>query len=144
MALAWGEPRRASVLFAVGPPRGWSIDGITANAVHPGTIAATNLSRDLDADVLAGLGASAPYAQAFARSKVRYKTIEQGAATSVFVATSPQLDGIGGRYFEARNETRVLDPEPPNTSISGVAAYALDPDNADRLWDLSLRMMQIR
>ncbi len=144
MGLAYGQSKTANVLFAVGATRRWSIDGITANAVHPGTIAATNLSRDLDPDVLAGLGASAPYAQAFARSKVRYKTIEQGAATSVFVATSPQLDGIGGRYFEDCNEARVLDPDAPNTSISGVAAYALDPDNADRLWDLSLRMMQIR
>ena len=142
--LAYGQSKTANVLFAVGATRRWSIDGITANAVHPGTIAATNLSRDLDPDVLAGLGASAPYAQAFARSKVRYKTIEQGAATSVFVATSPQLDGIGGRYFEDCNEARVLDPDAPNTSISGVAAYALDPNNANRLWDVSLRMLQIR
>ena len=44
-------------------------------------------------------------------SKVRYKTIEQGAATSVLVATSPQLDGIGGRYFEDCNQARVLDPD---------------------------------
>ena len=75
---------------------------------------------------------------------MRYKTIEQGAATSVLVATSPQLDGIGGRYFEDCNEARVLDPDAPTTSGSGVAAYALDPDNAGRLWDVSLRMLQIR
>jgi hypothetical protein len=55
-----------------------------------------------------------------------------------------QSRGIGGRYFEDCNEARVLDPDAPNTSISGVAAYALDPDNADRLWDLSVRMLQIR
>ena len=144
MGLAYGQSKTANVLFAVEATRRWSIDGITANAVHPGTIAATNLSRDLDSDVLATLGASAPYAETFARSKVRYKTIEQGAATSVFVATSRQLDGIGGRYFEDCNEARVLDPDAPSTSISGVAAYALDPDNADRLWDVSLRMLQIR
>jgi NAD(P)-dependent dehydrogenase (short-subunit alcohol dehydrogenase family) len=143
MGLAYGQSKTAIVLFAVEATRRWSIDGITANAVHPGTIAATNLSRDLDPDVLAALGASAPYAETFARSKVRYKTIEQGAATSVFVATSRQLDGISGRYFEDCNEAQVLDPDAPNTSISGVAAYALDPDNADRLWDVSLRMLQI-
>jgi hypothetical protein len=79
----------------------------------------------------------APYAETFDVSKVRYKTIEQGAATSVLVATSPQLDGIGGRYFEDCNQARVLDPDAPNTTSSGVAAYALDPGNANRLWELS-------
>jgi hypothetical protein len=72
---------------------------------------------------------------------VRYKTIEQGAATSVFVATSPRLDGIGGRYFEDCNQARVFDPTAPNTSGSGVAAYALDPANAKRLWELSLALL---
>jgi hypothetical protein len=72
----------------------------------------------------------------------RYKTVEQGAATSVLVATSPLLDGIGGRYFENCNEAEVIDPaaseEEPR---SGVAAYALDPDNARRLWDVSLDLI---
>jgi hypothetical protein len=72
---------------------------------------------------------------------VRYKTIEQGAATSILVATSPQLDGIGGRYFEDCNQAPVLDPGVPNTSASGVAAYALDPANANRLWELSLALL---
>ena len=52
---------------------------------------------------------------------MRHKTVEQGAATSVLVATSPQLDGIGGRYFEDCNQARVLDPDVPNTTIFGVA-----------------------
>jgi hypothetical protein len=69
------------------------------------------------------------------------KTIEQGAATSVFVATSPLLDGIGGRYFEDCNEARVLDSGAQDTTISGVAAYALDPANAKRLWELSLALL---
>jgi hypothetical protein len=57
----------------------------------------------------------------------RFKTPEQGAATSVLVATSPQLEGNGGRT--SRTATR------PNGS--GVASYALDPGNAERLWELS-------
>jgi hypothetical protein len=72
---------------------------------------------------------------------MRYKTTEQGAATSVLVATSPQLDGIGGRYFEDCNQASVLDPDNPNTTSSGVAAYALDPTNANRLWEVSLEML---
>jgi hypothetical protein len=74
----------------------------------------------------------------------RFKTPEQGAATSVLVATSPQLEGIGGRYFQDCNEAPVVDL----TSVgfrddgspdigSGVASYALDPGNAERLWELS-------
>ena len=141
VGLAYGQSKTASVPFAVEATHRWGSDGITANAVHPGTIAATNLMRDLDPDVLAHLRASAPYAETFDESKVRYKTIEQGAATSVFVATSPRLDGIGGRYFEDCNQARVFDPTAPNTSGSGVAAYALDPANAKRLWELSLALL---
>jgi NAD(P)-dependent dehydrogenase (short-subunit alcohol dehydrogenase family) len=141
LGLAYGQSKTANVPFAVEATRRWGSDGITANAVHPGTIATTNLLRRLDPDVLAHLRASAPYAETFDESKVRYKTIEQGAATGVLVATSPQLDGIGGRYFEDCNQARVLDPDAPNTSGSGVAAYALDPANANRLWELSLALL---
>jgi NAD(P)-dependent dehydrogenase (short-subunit alcohol dehydrogenase family) len=139
--LAYGRSKTANVLFAVEATRRWSADGITANAVHPGAILATNLSRHMDPNYLAELRASATHAETFDGSKVRYKTIEQGAATSVLVATSPHLDGIGGRYFEDCNEARVLDRNAPDTSTSGVAAYALDPDNANRLWEVSLALL---
>ena len=69
----------------------------------------------------------------------RWKTPEQGAATSVLVATSPLLDGIGGRYFVDCAEAEVVTGR--TTDMSGVAPYALDPANADRLWDVSLRML---
>ena len=72
---------------------------------------------------------------------MRHKAVEQGAATSILVATSPQLDGIGGRYFEDCNQARVLDPDFPNTTIFHVAAYALYPDNGKRLWELSLELV---
>ena len=67
-----------------------------------------------------------------------FKTTAQGAATSVLVATSRQLDGIGGRYFEDCNEAPVLAGENLGDHTTGVAAYALDPNNAARLWKLSL------
>jgi NAD(P)-dependent dehydrogenase (short-subunit alcohol dehydrogenase family) len=144
IGLAYGQSKTANVLFAVEATRRWVSDGITANAVHPGTIATTNLLRQLDPDVLAHLRSSAPYAETFDASRMRYKTNEQGAATSVFVATTPLLDGIGGRYFEDCNQARVLDPDAPNTSGSGVAAYALDPANASRLWELSLALVGLK
>jgi NAD(P)-dependent dehydrogenase (short-subunit alcohol dehydrogenase family) len=126
--LAYGQSKTANVLFAVGATRHWAEDGITANAVHPGAIAATNLSRYLDPDYLEQLRTSGTY---------RYKTPEQGAATSVLVATSPQLEGVGGRYFEDCNEAPVIKADSAPAAGSGVGSYAVDPTNAERLWELS-------
>jgi NAD(P)-dependent dehydrogenase (short-subunit alcohol dehydrogenase family) len=125
--LGYGQSKTANVLFAVDATRRWAADGITVNAVHPGAIIDTNLSRHMDPAVLEQLRAGSE----------TYKTVPQGAATSVFVATSPQLDGIGGRYFEDVNEA-VLMTEVDPAAKSGVAAYALDPESAERLWDISL------
>jgi NAD(P)-dependent dehydrogenase (short-subunit alcohol dehydrogenase family) len=128
--LAYGQSKTANVLFAVEATRRWAADGITANAVHPGAILATNLSRHLRPEAVAGLRTSGMY---------EFKTIEQGAATSVLVATSRQLEGIGGRYFEDNNEALVVDPDP--SSPFGVAPHALDPDAAARLWQVSVDAM---
>ena len=127
--LAYGQSKTANVLFAVEATRRWADDGITANALHPGGIM-TNLGRYLSDDVLHRLRTD-PTAV--------YKTPEQGAATSAFVATSPLLDGIGGRYFEDCNEAVPYagGPEPV-----GVAAYALDHDAAQRLWEISLHAIR--
>jgi NAD(P)-dependent dehydrogenase (short-subunit alcohol dehydrogenase family) len=138
--LAYGQSKTANILFAVEATRRWAGDGITANAVHPGAIAETNLSRHMNAEELATLRESGTF---------RFKTIGQGAATSVLVATSPQLEGIGGRYFEDCNQALVLDSTSPGSNSDdpgsyrpmqqgGVADYALDPDNARRLWERSL------
>ncbi|HWW91422.1 MAG TPA: SDR family NAD(P)-dependent oxidoreductase [Solirubrobacteraceae bacterium] len=129
--LAYGQSKTANVLFAVEATRRWSGEGITANAVHPGAILDTNLTRHYDPEVLERVVNSGMY---------RFKTREQGASTSVLVAISPQLEGIGGRYFEDCNEAPVLDPEVSDLSSSpdGVASYALDPGNAKRLWQVSL------
>ena len=126
--LAYGQSKTANVLFAVEATRRWHGDGITANAVHPGAIADTNLSRHMDPALMAQYRVSGLY---------RFKTIEQGASTSVLVATSALLDGIGGRYFEDCNEGEVVSHGGGN----GVAPYALDPGNAERLWDESLKML---
>jgi hypothetical protein len=106
-------------------------DGIEANALHPGAIADSNLSRHYD-----------PVALEAIRNSGRYtlKTIPQGAATSVYVATSPDLDGIVGRYFENCQEADPDNPSAAGIDAAGVAGYALDPDNARRLWQLSETM----
>ena len=125
---AYGQSKTANILFAVEATKRWAGDGITANALMPGGIR-TNLQRYVtDAD-LARLRA-----QISTSEDIRWKTPEQGAATSVLVATSPLLDGIGGRYFEDCNEAG---PNQPG-SRRGVAAYALAPDAAARLWQVSV------
>jgi len=129
---AYGQSKTANVLFAVEATRRWRDDGILANALMPGGIA-TPLQRHLPAD----------YAKqaltAFRAAGTDFKTVEQGAATSTLVAASPLLDGVGGRYFEDCNEAPVVDRR-TGPGRGGVAPYALDPANAERLWDLSLAL----
>jgi NAD(P)-dependent dehydrogenase (short-subunit alcohol dehydrogenase family) len=130
--VAYAQSKTANVLFAVEATRRWAAEGITANAVHPGAIAESNLSRHLDPVVLANLRNSGVY---------KFKTLEQGASTSIVAAVSPQLQNIGGRYFENCNEAPVVDVSGPEVLRAGVAAYALDPGNAERLWEQSLQMI---
>ena len=124
--LAYGQSKTANVLFAVEATRRWAADGITANAVMPGGIF-TNLQRHTGGR---GTGQTPPELM---------KTLEQGAATSVLVATSPQLEAIGGRYFEDCAEAVVVDRRGEAPPLHGVARYALDPEGAQRLWALSER-----
>jgi NAD(P)-dependent dehydrogenase (short-subunit alcohol dehydrogenase family) len=140
--LAYGQSKTANVLFAVGATDRWAADGITANAVHPGGIMETNLARHMDPEQVAQLRATATSTgsttQTINGAPIRFKTVAQGAATSVLVATSPRLEGVGGRYFEDCNEAERLPAGNVSTAPSGVAPYALDPDAGDRLWKLSL------
>ncbi|MGW6931328.1 SDR family NAD(P)-dependent oxidoreductase [Lentzea sp. NPDC054927] len=122
--LAYGQSKTANVLFAVEATRRWANDGITANAVMPGAIY-TNLQRHTEGR---GSGTVDPSV---------IKTPEQGAATSVLVATSPLLDGIGGRYFDDCDEAKTVDRRGEAPPLHGVARYALDPDSAARLWTYS-------
>jgi NAD(P)-dependent dehydrogenase (short-subunit alcohol dehydrogenase family) len=130
---AYGQSKTANVLFAVEATRRWVDDGITANALMPGGIG-TNLQRHIG-----GAEYMKKAMERFASAGAKLKSPEQGAATSVLLATSPQLEGIGGRYFEDCNEAQVIHKREENT-ISGVAPYALDPDNAERLWEVSLEL----
>jgi NAD(P)-dependent dehydrogenase (short-subunit alcohol dehydrogenase family) len=129
---AYGQSKTANVLFAVEASRRWAGDGITANALMPGGIA-TALQRHLP------LGYNVEARERFRRAGTRFKSVEQGAATSVLLAASPLAEGVAGRYFEDCNEAAVVDRR--GTGIGGVAPYALDLDNAERLWDLSLSML---
>jgi NAD(P)-dependent dehydrogenase (short-subunit alcohol dehydrogenase family) len=117
---AYGQSKTADVLLAVEATRRWSGEGIYANALNPGAIA-TGLQKHTG-------GLKTP--------KDRQKTVQQGAATSVLLAASPLLDKAGGHYFEDCNEAPVVTRRPAD--YAGVAWYALDPANAERLWDTAL------
>jgi NAD(P)-dependent dehydrogenase (short-subunit alcohol dehydrogenase family) len=129
--LAYGQSKTANVLFAVAASKRWAADGVTANAVMPGGIW-TGLQRHWDPEVLAATKADAA-------ARLALKTPEQGAATSVLVATSAALAGVGGRYFEDCHEAAVV-PEVVD-GLHGVRGYALDAVAAERLWDVSLALL---
>jgi NAD(P)-dependent dehydrogenase (short-subunit alcohol dehydrogenase family) len=133
---SYGQSKCANVLFAVDAARRWAQDGITANALMPGNVGDTALARHIPPEVLAAIAAGdggialpAP------------KTVQQGAATSVLLAASPLVEGISGRYFEDCAEAVVVPDRGDRTA--GVAPYALDPDNAKRLWDLSADLLNL-
>ena len=124
---AYGQSKTANVLFGVEATKRWAGDGITVNALMPGAIH-TNLQRYITEEELARMRGR------LGGTNLIWKTPEQGAATSVLVATSPLLDGVGGRYFEDCNEA---EPHQPGTR-RGVADYALDPEAAALLWQVSV------
>jgi NAD(P)-dependent dehydrogenase (short-subunit alcohol dehydrogenase family) len=130
--LAYGQSKTANVLFAVEATRRFADDGITANALMPGGIV-TNLQRYMDPAVVAG------WSKGEGAGGLALKTPEQGAATSVLLATSPELAGVSGRYFEDCNEAPVVANDFDGSA--GVRAYALDPEAAERLWEVSLEML---
>ena len=133
--LAYGQSKTANSLLGVEVTRRWAADGITGNALMPGGIW-TPLQRHWSAEQRAANEENAR--QAEATGSFHMKTVEQGAATSVFLATSPQVAGIGGRYFENCHEAEVVDQL---DGLTGVLPHALDPDDARRLWDVSEQLL---
>jgi NAD(P)-dependent dehydrogenase (short-subunit alcohol dehydrogenase family) len=132
---SYGQSKSANILFAVGAAHRWAQDGITVNALMPGNVGETALIRHIPSDVLAAL-ASGKGGIALPAPK----TIPQGAATSVMVAASRLVEGISGRYFEDCAEAPVVPDRGDRTS--GVATYALDQENATRLWDVSEELLK--
>jgi NAD(P)-dependent dehydrogenase (short-subunit alcohol dehydrogenase family) len=131
---SYGQSKSANVLFAVGAAHRWGDDGIAVNALMPGNIASTALARHMGPDDLANFGKTT------ALGLPPVKTIEQGAATSVLLAASPDVNGVTGRYYEDCTEATQVTER--GTHTGGVAPYALDPANADRLWGVSKELTQ--
>jgi NAD(P)-dependent dehydrogenase (short-subunit alcohol dehydrogenase family) len=128
---AYGQSKTANILFAVGVGQRWADDGIIANSLMPGSIR-TGLQRHIDQEWYERVREQL-------KDVMPVKSPEQGAATSVLLAASPLIDGISGRYFEDVNEAEVV-LERGSFGTKGVAGYAVDPANAERLWDVSLEL----
>jgi NAD(P)-dependent dehydrogenase (short-subunit alcohol dehydrogenase family) len=127
---AYSQSKTANILFAVEAARRWAADGISVNALNPGRIWATGLSRHMDAPPTSF--------DPEGSTGVSEKSVEQGAATSVLLAASPLVEGITGRYFEDCEEAVPFTPG----LRRGVAPYALDPQKAQRLWQVSLDLIK--
>jgi NAD(P)-dependent dehydrogenase (short-subunit alcohol dehydrogenase family) len=144
---AYGQSKTANVLFAVELDRRGEASGIRAFAVHPGAIL-TDLSRHMTDEELRGYGLLRENKPGFipAGKSVAeggdFKTLEQGAATSVWCATSPQLAGMGGVYCQDVDVAPIL--QDSSASNVGVRPYAIDPEAAKRLWKLSEELTGVK
>ncbi|MFI9381487.1 SDR family NAD(P)-dependent oxidoreductase [Kutzneria sp. NPDC052558] len=127
---AYSQSKTANILFAVEAARRWP--GIAVNALNPGRITSTNLGRHI------GDIGNSPSSFDAKSTDVSWKTIEQGAATSVLLAGSPLVEGVTGTYFEDCAEAG---PHRPGVR-RGIADYARDPEHAARLWQLSVGLVQ--
>ncbi|MCP3733323.1 SDR family NAD(P)-dependent oxidoreductase [Sphingomonas sp. RP10(2022)] len=135
--LAYGQSKTANALFAVHLDRIGRDHGIRAFSLHPGKIF-TPLQRHLTRSEMTAEGwldASGNPADP------TFKTPAQGAATQVWAATSPRLDGLGGLYCEDCDIA--IRAETADEPFVGVKAYATDPEEAERLWELSAETTQI-
>ena len=139
--VAYGRSKTANILFTVEFDRRHKGDGVRAAAVHPGGIR-TELVRHMDPTVLQTM-VDRINADHAARGEPPYswKTIPQGAATSVWAGVVASAEAVGGRYCEDCHVSQVVEDENLNDIREGVRPYALDPEAAKALWALSEKMV---
>ncbi|MFI0242898.1 SDR family NAD(P)-dependent oxidoreductase [Streptomyces sp. NPDC016845] len=132
---AYAQSKTANSLFAVEASRLWACDGIVANAVNPGGVA-TGLQRNFTAQQKQSLDA------AEAAGVFTYKTVQQGAATTMVAAVAPQFAQSGGHYLDDSQEAYTV---PNDADLAqhphGVKEWALDPAAAERLWKVSADLL---
>jgi NAD(P)-dependent dehydrogenase (short-subunit alcohol dehydrogenase family) len=140
--LAYGRSKTANVLFAVAFDRRHRGRGVRAAAVHPGVIQ-TELGRHMDpAHLRAMIDQIAQERGAEGKEPFQWKTVPQGAATSVWAAVVAAAEAIGGKYCENCHVGEVVADSAAISAVSeGVRGYALDPNNAERLWTKSEKMV---
>ncbi|MFD4636199.1 SDR family NAD(P)-dependent oxidoreductase [Lentzea sp. NPDC058436] len=152
--LGYGQSKTANVLFAVELDRRWAADGIRGYAVHPGVIVGTELGPSRPEDGVAvtpeqirAMGLVDDSGRPVIDPARGMKTPEQGAATSVFAATSPLLADIGGVYLKDNDVSPLDTPRPIDFGAeqdipADVVPHAVDPESARRLWELSEQLIK--
>lgn len=129
--IAYAQSKTANALFAVEATSLWASDGIIANAVNPGGVA-TGLQRNFTPQQRQSLDA------AEAAGVFTYKTVEQGAATTIVAAVAPQFAHSGGHYLDDCQEAYTVPNDADLTQHPhGVKEWSLDPAIAKRLWAVS-------
>jgi NAD(P)-dependent dehydrogenase (short-subunit alcohol dehydrogenase family) len=128
---AYGQSKTASNLFALELDHLAKAHKVRAYALHPGSIAGTELGREASPELMQQMGLLDAHGNLLPEVAASLKTIPQGAATTVWCATSPLLHNIGGVYCEDADIAGLA----ADTAISnGVKRYALDEASAKRLW----------
>ena len=150
---AYGQSKTANILFALALDKRGRDEGVRAFSVHPGSIAGTGLDEHFSLAELQAAGVIDGSGNPILDPSRNLKTAEQGAATSIWCAVSPQLDGIGGVYCEncdiaplVGDPAAVINNENARRLGSmalGVMPYAVDPEAADRLWSLSGQLTKV-
>jgi NAD(P)-dependent dehydrogenase (short-subunit alcohol dehydrogenase family) len=143
--MAYGQSKTANILFALALDERAKAYGVRAFSLHPGSIVSTGLSKYVSPEILRAVGLVDEDGNPIIDPAKNLKTVEQGAATSVWCATSPQLDGMGGVYCHncdiAPLVTEELAANPIGSMALGVMPHAVDPQAADRLWSLSEQLL---
>lgn len=138
----YGQSKTANNLFAVELDYRAKAFGVRAFSLHPGSVNGTDLGRVAPMDLFQRMGTHDAEGNLFPDVARKLKTIPQGAATTVWCATSPQLTNLGGVYCEdadvAELDTGNIDHhyDDPST-LRGVKPYSVDAEQAKRLWTLS-------
>jgi len=142
----YGQSKTACNLFAVELDEKGKEFNIRAYSLHPGSVYGTDLGREEPIELFKQLGTHDENGNIKPEVEARLKTIQQGAATTVWCAVSPQLNGIGGVYCENcdiaeidRGQIEHRFDEP--ATIRGVQPYSIDKKNAEQLWKLSEEML---
>jgi len=131
---SYGQSKTACALMALGIQSRYQEQNIEAFSVHPGAIM-TTLQRHMSQSDIVSRG----WTDEDGKVNEAFKTVEQGASTSVWAATAPELKGRGGRYLEDCKEADIHIEIPKIKT--GVMQYAVNQENADMLWDLSVEMI---
>jgi NAD(P)-dependent dehydrogenase (short-subunit alcohol dehydrogenase family) len=132
---SYGQSKTAASLLAIELDSRMKDEGIRAFGVHPGGIF-TPLQRHLEKEEMIALGWLGEDGEISEMAAKGFKTSTQGASTSLWCATSPQLDGMGGVYCE-NCDVASIQEEGPTARYVGVAEWAIDTDEASRLWEVT-------